>query len=47
MAFFSWGIGAANAGGTSLCKFANDGDTSFSGPHLTSIFPFFAHEALQ
>src|SRR5205807_1479465 len=39
--------GTANFGGTSLRTFAEDGDTSSSGLHPTSIFPSFVHLETQ
>src|SRR6266851_8003449 len=39
------GIGIANGGGTSSCRFAEDGDTSYLGRHPTSVFASFVHVA--
>jgi hypothetical protein len=47
MALFSWVIETMSDGGTSSCRFAGDGDTSFLGLHLTLIFPSYVHMALQ
>ena len=42
MVQFGGGIGIANAGGTSLCKFAEDGDTSYLDRRPTWVFALFA-----
>jgi hypothetical protein len=39
------GDGSAYDGGTSSCTFAEDGDTSYSDRHLTSVFVSFVHMA--
>ena len=45
MVQFGGGTGTGNAGGTSSCKFAEDGDTLYLGQHPTWVFALFAHVA--